>query len=327
MVTSVLASEDSGSSIGNAIIEAVRSLVKYIGKSEIDVRTTAPLINFDSEIWDVELFDGLYLRRTTVEDLRFYFGFLHDHFDRFHLNEIRFQLEHKSKAPRSSAAFPDGGGLRQIKFQKAELTLRLLKAGALGMPILTEAFETFGGHSSTGLVSAKPFNYFGVTSPYLLAAHDLDSARKLRSQLSTFTDDDRFKLATRRLAQSYRENLPDDRLLDYWIAIESLLLPDGKDGELSFRAALRLAWMVAEPKDRKALFKKVRDSYKLRSVVIHGTPLKTAEKDLLQDTEDFLRRIMQISLHMGHTPDAEWFNSLTLGIGLCVSCTQLSSRP
>jgi hypothetical protein len=53
---------------------------------------------------------------------------------------------------------------------------------------------------------------------------------------------------------SYKKPIAGDRLVDFWIALESLLLPAEKEGELRFRAALRGAWFIAQLVTREQRF-------------------------------------------------------------------------
>jgi hypothetical protein len=70
---------------------------------------------------------------------------------------------------------------------------------------------------------------------------------------------------------AYSRHSPEDRLIDLWIALEALVLPDGS-GELRYRAALRLAQLVGEDAEGKTkAFELARRSYDCRSRVVHGS--------------------------------------------------------
>lgn len=94
----------------------------------------------------------------------------------------------------------------------------------------------------------------------------------------------------------------EDRLVDYWIALESLFLTDIEQ-ELSFRAALRVAnFLEHHRKHRKGVFDAVKTSYDLRSWIVHGesqssnkkkkwSPERISEATL--ETESILRRCLR----------------------------------
>lgn len=89
-----------------------------------------------------------------------------------------------------------------------------------------------------------------------------------------------------------RPNL-EDRLIDAWISMEALLLRE--KAELSFRAAVRLAeFLGTSGADRKAIYDAARDSYKWRSVIVHGLDSKKLAKrqplpEAVRLTTEFLR--------------------------------------
>jgi hypothetical protein len=77
---------------------------------------------------------------------------------------------------------------------------------------------------------------------------------------------------SRYLTANFRSK-PQDVLIDAVITLESLLLYNIED-ELSFRLAHRGSWILyknANPEKRKYIFKKLRDIYKVRSTIVHGS--------------------------------------------------------
>lgn len=62
-----------------------------------------------------------------------------------------------------------------------------------------------------------------------------------------------------------------DKLIDYWIAFESLFSPDSSQ-EVKFRVSLRIAAYLGEtPDERETIYQEMRHSYDWRSAVVHGT--------------------------------------------------------
>jgi hypothetical protein len=92
----------------------------------------------------------------------------------------------------------------------------------------------------------------------------------------------------------------DDRLVDSWIALESLLSKGDERGDLSYRVALRLATFLGDsPADRQAIRDLAKRSYVLRSKVVHGIPPEKRTKtlvagDLASETEDLLRKTLRL---------------------------------
>jgi hypothetical protein len=79
-----------------------------------------------------------------------------------------------------------------------------------------------------------------------------------------------FALALRRLESSSERLAREDRLIDCWIAFESLFAPDTKT-ELRFRASLRIArYLGSDAEERRAIASGLRKAYDWRSHVVHG---------------------------------------------------------
>jgi len=77
-------------------------------------------------------------------------------------------------------------------------------------------------------------------------------------------------LPLRRWESSLLRRSLEDRLIDVWISLESFLL-GGKEGELSYRAAILLAeFLGTSGVERRAIFDATRISYKWRSAIVHG---------------------------------------------------------
>ncbi len=105
-----------------------------------------------------------------------------------------------------------------------------------------------------------------------------------------------FSFAYRRFSFALDREEIEDRIIDCWVAFEALFLPE-EPGELSYRAAMRIARFVGRTRaERLQLQKTLRDSYKLRSLVAHGRDLtasKSAKKlkpgELTAETQEILR--------------------------------------
>jgi hypothetical protein len=80
-------------------------------------------------------------------------------------------------------------------------------------------------------------------------------------------------MAIRRLNFGYERRRPEDKLVDYCIAFEALLLQE--KAELEHRLALRVAKLLGQdPNAREDLYLRIRAAYGTRSEIVHGEPAK-----------------------------------------------------
>ncbi|MHC1592740.1 MAG: hypothetical protein ACXQT1_01510, partial [Methermicoccaceae archaeon] len=105
-----------------------------------------------------------------------------------------------------------------------------------------------------------------------------------------------------RFNDAYSRMKDEDRLVDYIIVLESLLLSGGEMSEMSYRLGLRAAHLLAKSaEDRERIFETVKAAYDLRSRVVHGNePTKKVKigkeeyalKDVVPLVEDVSRRVL-----------------------------------
>jgi len=98
------------------------------------------------------------------------------------------------------------------------------------------------------------------------------------------------QVALSRFHSSYRGE-PEERIIDQMIAFEAICL-EGEQ-ELQYRLALRVACLLGgDAKTRNSIFKDMRNAYRLRSAIVHGSH-RMAQKeleDILPKSEEYLRQ-------------------------------------
>jgi hypothetical protein len=111
--------------------------------------------------------------------------------------------------------------------------------------------------------------------------------------------------AFHRFELSYERVDPEDRLIDHWVAMESLFTEN--EPQLSRSASQRLAYFIEpghRPK-RLKVYKDAKASYKLRSTIVHGDavydPADVAESTV--QTEEYLREALLKCLRSSRPPD------------------------
>ena len=196
--------------------------------------------------------------------------------------------------------------LPQTKEADAITALRL----ALNAPISimfheqhSEGVMALGGGGTSWSWGTQPFRFGQVETLDEPKAAEVTRVWRL---LQTSPNVDRLRVPIRRLESSLLRGSLEDRLIDAWISLEALLL-EGLDGELSYRAALRLASLVGgNGPDRKDIYDRTRDSYAWRSAIVHGsTPHRKLAKRLplekaIHITTDYLRTALLKVLELSH---------------------------
>jgi hypothetical protein len=112
------------------------------------------------------------------------------------------------------------------------------------------------------------------------------------------------QLALRRLNSAVERTSKADRILDYWIGLEALFLPQIKQ-ELSYRAALRIAAILGtDPENRQERYEIAKKSYGIRSKIIHGDDVPTVTVDQVEsETQELLRLSLLRAISSEGFPD------------------------
>ena len=142
----------------------------------------------------------------------------------------------------------------------------------------------------------SPLRPYPAGQAYVLHPADVPPLSELYEKLPDAEKSKKgFGRAVHRFNLAYQRPQPEDRLIDFWVALEGLFLTEGNTGELGFRAALRIAHYVgASPHERWALHKDMKRSYDLRSRVVHGERVDKKEIEAsTARTEEVLRRALR----------------------------------
>jgi hypothetical protein len=118
------------------------------------------------------------------------------------------------------------------------------------------------------------------------------------------TLDDKLAPAFHRFELSYERTDPEDRMIDYWVALESLFLP-GSDRELGRAASQRLSFFIeGATAQRLAIYRTTKQSYGFRSDVVHSNAYDPADvEDSANHIADYLRRTLLKCLDANASPD------------------------
>jgi len=313
VMNEILSQMDSGNSQQAATTAALNRLDEYLSSETCKARVIAPLLNFTSDKTNFQILHGVYLRQFSDQDLQDHCGAAHlsPDFSYLHkLSAIQFHLETTFTQQRKVGFDGSSGGEYQKRLDDVLTALRLLQAGAVGFAFMKyEVEDLFGKTMSWTMGYGGQVNLFGP--PYHFRESDLDRLRTIIQSLDYVAKHPRFAIAMNRLMGAYVKPFGGDRLIDYWIALESLMIADGMT-ELMFRVSLRTARLVAAPLDRRQAYDFLRKSYGERSKFVHGSKA-AVDGQIVFTTEDYLRKVLLHCVSNRRVPSAPELDSLLLG--------------
>lgn len=205
-----------------------------------------------------------------------------------------------AKAITSGDSYEDAKDRANHKFLSLIRSLRLLKQGS---PYTGEGIAY-----QPGIPGSRRDYWPWEGLPLPSYSGDYEFKRSERSTLRAIyravrTVSSTLELALRRFDMAYSRELDEDRLIDCWVALEALFLPGIDRGELSYRASLRAAYYVGTARDRQTVFRHRRDSYQVRSEVVHGEQPHVDVGLTAERTEDVLRCVLRRAVLEPNTLD------------------------
>jgi hypothetical protein len=259
---------------------------------------TFPLVNFDSDIQqESEIGSHLQLAPFSPQEKTIVWN---EHTFRFPMRAIPISSRDFSYVKFRLTGFryqKKGSGADHPFFHAQETiaemgnvltALRLLKEGDVGTPAIFEK-----GHISSWADMAyyamplkehliRDQNVDFPLTRYMLRESDLLSANSIFKNLERLNSQQAgngirqlhgdLTVALRRFNQAYGRDIPEDRIIDLTIALESCLLGSNEKDELSYKFSLRGAALLAqekiwEPGKAQLL---LRTIYTIRSGIVHN---------------------------------------------------------
>ncbi len=203
-----------------------------------------------------------------------------------------------SKAQQRESALED----REDTLKMADVltSLRLLHSGLVHTgPVHSNEGSPFagiqGGSRTLGhsMFKRLPADYI-VFHHYTLEQAEIERLQQIYNRLRGLNPNQRkfLDVALGRFNDSYERRSDIDKLIDLCIALESLYVRESD--ELAYHLALRCACFLEQEKTEiEKTFRNVRDIYKSRSGIVHGTGKRLAERELLNlvtEAEEYVRR-------------------------------------
>lgn len=256
-----------------------REVEDYFYGDTLKRRVIVPLTDFSMEVEEVPLEEGLSVARLLISER-----------EEFASQTLMFPLPpFGTSGPTGWEEFAlilrvevpkvigepisrlPGVGLQEIatnKFEDLVSALRLFKGGGVGYNSIIFRSISWEPHGSGGSFF-RPHTSVGPR--YILSKDEIPAFksfwmnyRRQRAQKHR-----RIDLALRRFNLAYERMLLEDRLIDYIIAMEALLLKE--QDELAYRLSLRGSRLLGSDSEaRHQIYTRLRTAYKLRSNIVHG---------------------------------------------------------
>lgn len=262
----------------------------------IIVRRVTPLLNARMAVDEIVLGPGLRLRKLALSEIEAWYnnGLMQGLYgiiplSSHHLVELDCAVEFTYEAPKSGR---DWGQYQESidLTDRAIRTVRLLTGHAVALAFSQELSENLLWDGSSGIYFGPPIPRYR-TNGTDITEEDGNRLVHLWERLQNSPNRNKVELAISRWDSAIDRQTNGDKLLDYWIGLESLFIPDGS-AELTYRAALRIAAFLNPPTiGRASIYKHIRDSYDCRSAVVHGKVAHGNRKDkILKRTDELTEK-------------------------------------
>ena len=245
---------------------------------------SAPLQNFQCELEKIELAKDLRIVRMSKqerEDLwrgNRYSGWIPDsllpHFTySLQLNFEKQKIyEDTSQKINQNSPEETPAEIARATFDKVVSALRLFKHGIAGFStIMTTPITWFpygGGFTNWYGKHFEPSRFI-LTEPEVKEYKAL--FQEFSQKESLLQDSSFLNLALRRFNYAHERKRPEDKLIDYMIALETMYIVDDP-GEYGYKIAIRAASLLGKTlQEKERIFLEIKKAYHLRSKIVHGS--------------------------------------------------------
>jgi hypothetical protein len=280
--------ERSGSGAGwseEAFVTTFEEVVGYVKEDSDTFLCSSPLQQFAMDSDRLTIWPDLWVERLTWAERRkrlqdaSVWGSVAGTFTPMSTAQERFALRFCVRLPRFRA--DDAVPMMIVRASKiTERVVLALRVHHRG-PVRSDGkwFDDLTAHFDASEVGSAYGMTTGFGDDYQLAVEH-STASDLREMLRLLEhpdDDTGLAVALRRFEFAYKRGSDEDRIVDYWIALEALYTERGERKGITAKLASRIPVISASAERRKILSMRVRELYDVRSDVVHGAEI-TREK-------------------------------------------------
>jgi Apea-like HEPN len=289
------------------LIRIYERIENYFYTDTLTYRYYCLLQGFDMEAERIEISPGLSIRRTSKEEKEKMLSLFSDSSYRQIQFSYDYTLELILELPKYigdvSINVSSEGSPSEIvrkRFDEVCSALRLYKCGAVGYSFISRTNISWEPHAriSTHRFTTQE-HFFGPR--YVLSGDEARGFPQFWQWFEKINRKKRIDLALRRFNFGYERKTAEDKLIDYMIGFEALLL--NESFELAYKLALRGAALLAQNSgERQQIYVELKAAYSKRSDIVHGNPINetiTVGNEIVQfgvfisRVEEHLRRTIK----------------------------------
>ncbi len=274
---------------------------------ELEYTNSVDLYNFEYDGHQIELDSQTFIKRGDDSSIKA--NREHSFMSYSYFSRSFFFIETKYKHPKYvysplTEDFNENPGLDALLnhaydvFDLVIATLRLFKHSAVYRShTVTSVMTTFHPFTSR-LRTSTHYQTIAIGEKVSISDEEGGELSEIFKYVSSSAKDKRFSLALRRLSLGMERLQNEDKLIDYFIGLESLYSSKSKNSSGSDNLKLNLALSSAlvledDLENRRKIFDFVMKTYKIRNDIVHGKEFNLMDKDVLE-TEELLRRSLKL---------------------------------
>lgn len=287
----------------SAFQATLNRLLDDLAAPELTLHRIFPLLNCKLSTDTVRLNDSTVIRQVTTSEVN---NWLNDDgmywslsLDFHELMGLSCCIDMTYKCPR----FKSINGSSWVQTAGRITDAIRLETGKRVVAAFSEEYSEhvfFGGRSRNS--SSNPTR--GHDAAAIIDAATATRICTLWDRVTSCYNAEKLQVSIRRWDYATDRATDEDKLIDYWIALESLFTPDST-AELRFRASIRIAaFLGASNEHRLLIYETLMKSYDMRSKVVHGGRYKHEELSKLTEcTREYVRQAIMALIYMNEDFD------------------------
>lgn len=266
-----------------------QKLEEYVyGTEPIITKDIIYIRNLRCEFDNISLGNHVFVRQTTYEEKKEAIKG-HSLFSLTFVPEALLEIQHRISAT-EHLSIDEQREVYDIA-HAVVLALRLLKPDFVeeGMYYHDVSDQPF--RPNRGMGKSLFQNPFSAHPPYILTLKEAEALATLWPKAKKVYNKSELLIARTRIEGSYLRTTLEDMLIDFWIGLEALFLPQDYIREMAEAIALAVSHYLGKTVgSRNTIYHEIIDSHKLRGKVVHGKPVDGKKlREIVDKTGELLR--------------------------------------